>query len=661
MDTSASAFLTSEWPNDGLLDSFLSMDNDLMDMNFDVNIQVDNNGLIDDITPDIMDICNNPDDDDLMLKAFDDLPGFNYIDAKTEKSISSGCSDSGLSSDSLDIDGNQDCDMFSSCISSPASDNHHQIIDAIPNVPVKVESRTHGRKATIVDNEMLHHSTRLMSKRNINKNNKNNSKIGSLTNNAKYSSGNNTINTTNSGIQSNIKKGETKVMHLRNGTTNKSRSIIVPVTSQNMKDYHSIKIVNSASSHVKSANIKAVAANLLQQSKQGLLKKNLIIPKREIVHDDSHDDDDEDDDDDDVNDILFEEIMQETSNVLAGHDDGGDDDDDNESTVDNSAGYPKLILTTEEKRLLVKEGISLPNSYPLTKHEERELKRIRRKIRNKISAQDSRKRKKEYIDGLEERVKVCSEENQHLMKRIKVLQNQNHNLMSQMKKLQTLLSKSTNKSAQPGTCLMILLLSMALVAVPNLKLNKNATELADMFGEQQQQHQHQQPQNRRNLLFDLESESIDDIDTMSDEQQQILSTSLNNQMFSNEHDYVENVYKYVSQYVTEPTVQQQQPFNNKRKYDNTLVDYDIDTNIDWEMQKKAKEIINDEIEDDHRPLQPKIHVSKDLFEIGAKRLKKNDTATNEMIEDLYNIPEQLLAQSILNIATATTLTESNKS
>ena len=69
-----------------------------------------------------------------------------------------------------------------------------------------------------------------------------------------------------------------------------------------------------------------------------------------------------------------------------------------------------LKLTEEEKRMLVSEGYRVPDRLPLSKMEERSLKKIRRKIKNKISAQESRRKKKEYMDRLEERFELYSSE-----------------------------------------------------------------------------------------------------------------------------------------------------------------------------------------------------------------------------------------------------------
>lgn len=262
---------------------------------------------------------------------------------------------------------------------------------------------------------------------------------------------------------------------------NNPRSILIPVSLQDVKELKTFKIVNTTA--VRSTPAK------IQENQQVPVK---YIPKPNIskeVKEESPDD-------------SFIEHSSDSESIII--EDGYDDED---YVHDPEAPYPKLALTSEERRLLSKEGITLPSHYPLTKHEERELKRIRRKIRNKISAQDSRKRKKEYVDGLEERVKQCTEENQSLMKRIKQLQNQNQTLMSQMKKLQSLLTKGTNKTTQPTTCLMVLLLSLALVAAPNLKLGKNPKE-ADL----EEVVQETILQNRRNLLFNTKDQSSDIFD-----------------------------------------------------------------------------------------------------------------------------------------------------
>lgn len=125
-----------------------------------------------------------------------------------------------------------------------------------------------------------------------------------------------------------------------------------------------------------------------------------------------------------------------------------------------------LILTEEEKRLLEKEGLTLPSALPLTKVEEQVLKRVRRKIRNKRAAQESRKKKKVYVVGLESRVLKYTAQNQELQNKVQHLEEQNLSLLDQLRKLQAMVTEIANKTSSGSTCVLVLLLSFCLLLVP---------------------------------------------------------------------------------------------------------------------------------------------------------------------------------------------------
>ncbi|XP_043099219.1 cyclic AMP-responsive element-binding protein 3-like protein 1 isoform X2 [Puntigrus tetrazona] len=127
-----------------------------------------------------------------------------------------------------------------------------------------------------------------------------------------------------------------------------------------------------------------------------------------------------------------------------------------------------LMLTEEEKRTLIAEGYPVPNKLPLTKTEEKALKRVRRKIKNKISAQESRRKKKEYVECLEKKVENYTSENNELWKKVETLENANRSLLQQLQRLQALVSGKVPRSCkiastQTGTCLMVVALCFVLV------------------------------------------------------------------------------------------------------------------------------------------------------------------------------------------------------
>ncbi|XP_011872569.1 PREDICTED: cyclic AMP response element-binding protein A [Vollenhovia emeryi] len=102
-------------------------------------------------------------------------------------------------------------------------------------------------------------------------------------------------------------------------------------------------------------------------------------------------------------------------------------------------GSTVLVLTEEEKKILRDEGFTVPTKLPLTKQEEKSLKKIRRKIKNKISAQESRRKKKEYMDNLERRVTMLLNDNSSYKERVNSLEDKNRKLVKELQRLQALL------------------------------------------------------------------------------------------------------------------------------------------------------------------------------------------------------------------------------
>merc|ERR1719483_113909 len=214
--------------------------------------------------------------------------------------------------------------------------------------------------------------------------------------------------------------------------------------------------------------------------------------------------------------------------------------------------YPALELNDEEQKMASKENMKFPTHYPLTREEERNLKKIRRKIRNKLSAQDSRKRKREYMDNMEDRVKVCTDENQELKDKIKALESQNKTLAAQLRRLHQIVVNGGLRQGQTSTALMVLLLSTALFLIPGFR--DQAESKADIDIQAAVKMPPMPGQSRSLLQFDGLDRSNNDIADLTDFQETIESEGEKSMMIklekgSAEPPYSDHDYTYTYKYM----------------------------------------------------------------------------------------------------------------
>lgn len=102
----------------------------------------------------------------------------------------------------------------------------------------------------------------------------------------------------------------------------------------------------------------------------------------------------------------------------------------------NARSHGIIHLSAEEKKTLIQEGFPLPTKLPLLREEEEALKIVRRKIKNKLSAQESRRKRKEYMDTLEKRVHAYFADNTALRQKVRQLETHNRTLIAQLLRVQ---------------------------------------------------------------------------------------------------------------------------------------------------------------------------------------------------------------------------------
>ncbi|KAF8566925.1 hypothetical protein P879_09040, partial [Paragonimus westermani] len=114
---------------------------------------------------------------------------------------------------------------------------------------------------------------------------------------------------------------------------------------------------------------------------------------------------------------------------------------------DLACGKPgeRLYLSVEERKMLLSMGVRLPARFPLNRAEERALRTVRRKIRNKLSAQASRVKRQEYMSNLERCMEVSNKENEKLRRQIAQLEGDKRDLISHVRRLRSYVARLLNR------------------------------------------------------------------------------------------------------------------------------------------------------------------------------------------------------------------------